>query len=167
MNSSALESNQEAVRENSIAAVRRFSRFYTRQIGVLEEGLLKSSFTLTEVRVMYELAHREQPTAAELGRDLGIDPGYLSRILQTFSRSGLIKSCVCLRRTPVTLAAHQEGRETFGALDALPLSISAEASEFISSAGAAPVGSYENDGGGTRSDEGTFGSLPAAASSSR
>ena len=77
--------------EARIAAVRRFSRFYTRQLGLLQESLVHTRFSLTEARVLYELAHRDQVTATALAADLDLDHGYLSRILRRFGEDGLLK----------------------------------------------------------------------------
>ncbi len=104
--------------DQRVAAVRRFNRFYTKQIGVLHEGLLKSRFSLTEVRVLYELAHRQAPTAVELRKELALDAGYLSRILAKFEGRGYLKRQVSkrdgrqslLRLTPA-------GRRVFAPLD--------------------------------------------------
>jgi DNA-binding MarR family transcriptional regulator/GNAT superfamily N-acetyltransferase len=74
-----------------IETIRAFNRFYTQRIGVLGGGMLDSRYTLTEVRVLYEIAHREQPLAMDLVRDLGLDPGYLSRILRTFENRGWLR----------------------------------------------------------------------------
>src|SRR5271154_6644445 len=69
-----------------VEAIRRFNRFYTRKIGVLQEGLLGSAFSLTQGRALYEIAHREKPTATAVGAELGLDAGYLSRILRGFTK---------------------------------------------------------------------------------
>jgi DNA-binding MarR family transcriptional regulator/GNAT superfamily N-acetyltransferase len=101
------------------AVVRRFNRFYTRQIGVLQEGLLDTSFSLTEARVLYELAQRDQSTAAALGSDLGLDAGYLSRILSGFEKRNLIEKTPSesdRRQSRIALTKH--GRKAFGPLEA-------------------------------------------------
>ncbi|QIG50929.1 MarR family transcriptional regulator [Nordella sp. HKS 07] len=75
---------------DAVAAVRRFNRNYTKWTGLLDEHLHASGFGLTEARVLYELAHRKVATASELVTVLGLDPGYLSRILKAFAKSGYI-----------------------------------------------------------------------------
>ena len=79
-----------AIRNEQIAQVRAFNRDYTRRIGVLSQGLLDSPYSLTEVRVMYEIAHRPGVMAAQLADELGLDRGYLSRILKGFGARGLL-----------------------------------------------------------------------------
>nr|WP_315217340.1 GNAT family N-acetyltransferase [uncultured Duganella sp.] len=81
---------QDTLFDGRVADVRAFNRFFTRQIGVLREGLLHSEYTLTEMRVLYELANQGDQPASALGRDLGLDRGYLSRILAKFESQGLV-----------------------------------------------------------------------------
>jgi DNA-binding MarR family transcriptional regulator/N-acetylglutamate synthase-like GNAT family acetyltransferase len=111
-------SRPDSTLDRQIAAVRAFSRFYTRLIGLLDEGLLKSEFSLTEVRVLYELAHRNGLTASDIGRDLGLDPGYLSRLLKKFETRGLIDrtpSGEDARQAFITLTS--AGRSAFAPLN--------------------------------------------------
>src|ERR1700729_2828431 len=75
---------------SQIASFRHFNRMYTRYIGTLNEGLLHTDYTLAEARVLYELATRIDPNAAEIAEALGVDPGYLSRLLGKFEREGLL-----------------------------------------------------------------------------
>ncbi len=76
---------------DSVDEIRRFNRFYTKRIGLLNRGILKTRFPLTQARVIFELAQHEQSTASDLTNELDIDPGYLSRILASFEKDGLIR----------------------------------------------------------------------------
>jgi DNA-binding MarR family transcriptional regulator/GNAT superfamily N-acetyltransferase len=103
---------------SAVEEVRRFNRFYTRQIGVLQDGLLHSPFSLTEVRVLYELVHRNKPTAGMLCAELGLDAGYLSRLLRAFEKRQLIlrePSRTDGRQSLLGLTA--KGRRTFAPLE--------------------------------------------------
>jgi DNA-binding MarR family transcriptional regulator/ribosomal protein S18 acetylase RimI-like enzyme len=101
-----------------VAGVRQFNRFYTRQIGLLRQGMVGTSFSLTEGRVLYEIGRRGTTTAAELAADLSIDPGYLSRLLRGFASSGLVASTRSVTdRRSIILALTAHGQETFATLD--------------------------------------------------
>jgi DNA-binding MarR family transcriptional regulator/N-acetylglutamate synthase-like GNAT family acetyltransferase len=105
--------------EERVRAVRRFSRFFTRKIGVLREGLLGSPLSLTEGRVLYELAQREPVTASDIAAELALDAGYLSRILGGFDKRGLIEKCASDRDgRQIILALTDQGREMFAAINA-------------------------------------------------
>jgi DNA-binding MarR family transcriptional regulator len=100
-------------------AVRHFNRFYTKHIGALHESLQKSAFSLTEVRVLRELLHGSATTATEVARNLGLDSGYLSRLLTSFERQGLItrrQSDADARQS--LLAPTDAGRAAYEPLDA-------------------------------------------------
>jgi DNA-binding MarR family transcriptional regulator/GNAT superfamily N-acetyltransferase len=102
-----------------VAAVRRFNRFYTRHLGLLDEGFLSSPLSLTQMRVLYELANREQSTAAEVCNALGLDPGYLSRILSGFEKDLLVDKKESPKDTRQTLLAlTRRGRQVFEPLNA-------------------------------------------------
>src|ERR1041384_3798434 len=107
-------SDQEA----RIAAMRRFSRFYTRQLGLLQESLVHTRFSLSEARVLYELANRERVTASALAADLDLDHGYLSRILRRFAEDGLLvrkRGLDDARQSVITITV--KGRKAFAPLD--------------------------------------------------
>jgi len=108
----------ETAPDSPTAAIRRFNRFYTRRIGVLHEKLAATRFSLTESRLLWELAQRGQATAAELARDLDLDPGYLSRLLRALKEQALIRS----ERSPsdarhLHLSLSAAGRHAFASLD--------------------------------------------------
>jgi DNA-binding MarR family transcriptional regulator/GNAT superfamily N-acetyltransferase len=109
----------QAVAKSAVDAVRRFSRFYTRIVGALDQGYLDSPFTLAEGRLLFELSHRDAPTAAVLMRDLDLDAGYLSRLVQRLVRRRLVKrtrSATDGRESHLTLTP--TGRAAFAELDA-------------------------------------------------
>jgi DNA-binding MarR family transcriptional regulator/GNAT superfamily N-acetyltransferase len=104
--------------EQKVQAVRRFNRFYTRKIGVLDKGWLNSPYSLTETRVLFEIVHRDKPSATELGRELGLDAGYLSRMLRKFENQRLVARAPSPddgRQQLLTLTEH--GKKTFRPLD--------------------------------------------------
>jgi DNA-binding MarR family transcriptional regulator/GNAT superfamily N-acetyltransferase len=101
-----------------VQAVRRFNRFYTKQIGVLQQGWLGSGFSLAEARVLYELAHHRQPTPTDIGKELSLDAGYLSRMLRGLDQRGFLsrtRSTADGRRTHLSLTP--KGRSAFARLN--------------------------------------------------
>ena len=103
----------------AVDAVRRFNRFYTRRIHILDEAHLESDFSLAQVRVLYELAHRDAASASDLARDLDLDAGYLSRILRDLGRRQLVarqRAGDDARKTLLRLTAR--GRARYAVLDA-------------------------------------------------
>jgi DNA-binding MarR family transcriptional regulator/GNAT superfamily N-acetyltransferase len=114
MNGEAAETD-----DSRIAAVRRFNRYYTRQIGVLRKTFLDSPYSLGEARVLYEIASHRERTASEIARSLDLDAGYLSRVLRNFERRGLIRKRTSPkdgRQSHLTLTPR--GRKSFMPLDA-------------------------------------------------
>jgi DNA-binding MarR family transcriptional regulator/GNAT superfamily N-acetyltransferase len=108
----------QLVSEQEVAAVRAFNRFYTRKLGVLDQQLAKSPFSLSEARVLYELAHRQDPSAKEIGAELGLDAGYLSRIVQNFDEAGLItREPLPSDRRQYRLGLTAKGRQAFAKLE--------------------------------------------------
>ena len=104
--------------DEEVTTFRRFNRFYTRTIGTLREGLLESDYSLTEVRVLYELSTRKEPLAKEIAGELSLDTGYLSRILRKFQDAGLLEretSASDARQTVLKLT--ERGNEVFDELN--------------------------------------------------
>jgi DNA-binding MarR family transcriptional regulator/GNAT superfamily N-acetyltransferase len=105
-------------RTDAVEIIRDFNRFYTNQLGLLDKGLLGSPFSLTEARVLFELAHRADATASAIARELQLDFGYLSRLLKRFESTKLLERV----RSPSdarqsSLALTKKGRDTFAELD--------------------------------------------------
>ncbi len=104
--------------DGQIAAIRAFNRFYTRKLGVLDQHLMQSPYSLSEARVLYELAHRDEPSAKEIGTELGLDAGYLSRIVQSFDEDGLItRKPLASDRRQYQLALTAKGRQAQAKLE--------------------------------------------------
>jgi DNA-binding MarR family transcriptional regulator/GNAT superfamily N-acetyltransferase len=119
MASLASSPSSAAADDDPVQTLRRFNRFYTTQIGVVNEHLVDSEFSLSEMRVLYELAHRDGPTAGALSKELGLDPGYLSRMLRAFEKRGLLSrvgSKADGRQNLLSLT--EQGRTTFAPLEA-------------------------------------------------
>src|ERR1700739_1831678 len=106
------------LQDDPVAAVRGFTRLYTRQIGVLRKNFLDSSYSLGEARVLYEIANGHSPTASAIGRALNLGAGYLSRVLRNFEKRGLIERKLSASDARQShLALTPLGRKTFAPLD--------------------------------------------------
>jgi DNA-binding MarR family transcriptional regulator/GNAT superfamily N-acetyltransferase len=108
-----------APNQSQIAAVRRFNRFYTREVGVLRKNFLDSPWTLTEMRVLFEISNGKDVTASDVGRALDLDAAYLSRLLQKFEKDGLVtrmRSGADARVSFLSLSA--KGKKQFEAANA-------------------------------------------------
>src|SRR3954470_9825591 len=104
--------------DDQVAAVRAFNRFYTRRVGVLEQQLYDSPFSLAEARVLYELAQRDNALAKEIGAELGLDAGYLSRMIQNFEDKGLLtRRAAADDRRQQQLSLTAKGQLAFGQLE--------------------------------------------------
>jgi DNA-binding MarR family transcriptional regulator/ribosomal protein S18 acetylase RimI-like enzyme len=104
--------------DDQISMVRAFNRFYTGRLGVLDHHILQSSLSLSEARVLYELANRENPSAKAIGSELGLDPGYLSRIVRKIEADGLVsRKPEPADRRRHRLALTAKGRQTYSKLD--------------------------------------------------
>jgi DNA-binding MarR family transcriptional regulator/GNAT superfamily N-acetyltransferase len=105
--------------DNDIDQIRAFNRFHTRLVGVLNEGLLASEFPLIQVRVLYELAHSSDLAAADLVERLGVDPGYLSRMISALDRRDLISKVPDRQNGKrILLSLSPEGKKVFDGLNA-------------------------------------------------
>src|SRR5690349_15740043 len=104
--------------QQRIASVRRFNRFYTRQIGVLRKTYLDSQYSLGEGRILYEIANWDRITATDVGRALDLDAGYLSRVLRNFEKRGLITRQTSAKDARQShLALSERGRKAFAPLE--------------------------------------------------
>jgi DNA-binding MarR family transcriptional regulator/GNAT superfamily N-acetyltransferase len=104
--------------DQDLALVRDFNRFYTREIGVLQEGLLSSPYSLTEARTLYEIAKRRSTTASEIGDILGFDRGYVSRILRRLQSLNLLKKTRSTKDgRQLVLTLTRKGHQAYAALD--------------------------------------------------
>src|SRR5436190_6088324 len=107
-----------AERSDPVARVRSFNRFYTNLLGVLQEGFLRTPYSLAESRVIFELAHRRTAQLTDLRRDLDVDAGYMTRILTRLEADGLVsraRSKADARRQVVRLS--KQGQRAFETLD--------------------------------------------------